>query len=170
MRKFEKLRDVFESLQADLDLALEFFAEQSGDLWLLDDGVLLDTGYLIGERRGGVDVPHAYRDQYGDDAPKEERLFVVYSLSGVDQIETANGGDFVVNEPEFVVRVYASKRWTRSSNDAFGSYISLLDFLPDTLYEYGWDVSDPSRVGDVDDIGFETYVFYVSGVQIKERG
>ena len=169
MRKFDSLKDLFAVIQSDLDTALELYAEASGDVWLLDTGILLDTGYSLDTASGGIRTPHAYRDQYADDAPKEERLFLVYSLSGSEEIESADGGIFAAIEPEFLVRVYADKKWTRSSKDNFDTYMSLLDYLPEALYEYGWTVSDVERVGDVDMIGFETYVFYTSGLIVRNR-
>ena len=169
IKKFDCLKDLFETLQEDLDTALSLFASGSGSVWLLDTGIYLDTGYDLDSGDGGLQTPHAYRDQYGDDAPKEERIFLVYSLSGNETFETADGGDFSASEPEFLVRVYADKRWTRSGKDNFGTYMSLLDYLPDTLHSYGWTVSTVERVGDIDMIGYDTYVFYVGGLMVKER-
>lgn len=169
MRKFNGLKELFETLQEDLDTALQIFAESTGSVWLLDTGILLDTGYILDTSSGGLQTPHAYRDQYAADAPKEERLFIVYSLSGQDEVESADGGAMIVTEPEFLIRVYADKRWTRSNRDSYGTYMSLLDYLTDTLYEYGWTTTQAERVGDVDSIGYETYVFYCGGLIIKDR-
>lgn len=169
MKTFTKLSEAFRAVQLDLDNALQAVVSKFSTLWYTDMGYSLDSGLYLDGVKGGLGLPHAYRDRYGDDVPKEERLFLCYSLWSNDEFETSDGGDLSAAEAEFIIRCYASNKWARALQENFLTYMGVLDDLQTEMDGAGWIVSELERAGDVDSIDFDTYVFFVSALVIKKK-
>lgn len=103
---------------------------------------------------------HIYRDHYSDTATNND-LFVLYRLSGADELETADGGGYKIRTAEIDVYFFARRSFLEVS-DNWHSVVTKAEWVRTYLNTHGWIAEPLFNAGDVDQMGYDAYIFSAS--------